>query len=289
MGHHMVSNMVKVRQALDNLTLANDGVDGSKIYIYGEGWHFGEVAKNVLGENATQLNLAGTGIGTLMTGSAMQCVAADRSTPSRNRVSSTDYSMTRVISIKQGTPEEQRTKLLHDADLIRIGLAGNLENYQFVDVSGKNVYGSQIDYNGSPAGYTLDPQENIVYVSAHDNETLFDAIQNKAPADATIADRTRMQNLGLDLVLLAQGVPFFHAGDDMLRSKSLDGNSYNSGDWFNKLDFTYASNNWGVGLPNYSKDRWLYYATLLGNPDSEAIEGKYLECGRSLPRDASNP
>jgi pullulanase/glycogen debranching enzyme len=51
-------------------------------------------------------------------------------------------------------------------------------------------------------------------------------------------------------------VPFFHAGDDLLRSKSLDGNSYNSGDWFNRVDWTYQSNNWGVGLPNFATDQW---------------------------------
>ena len=64
MGHHMVSNMLHVRQALDALTLAKDGVDGKSIYLYGEGWNFGEVANNARGVNATQFNLAGTGIGT---------------------------------------------------------------------------------------------------------------------------------------------------------------------------------------------------------------------------------
>ena len=64
MGHHMMSNMLKVRAALDALTLAQDGVDGKSIYMYGEGWNFGEVADNARGVNATQLNLAGTGIGT---------------------------------------------------------------------------------------------------------------------------------------------------------------------------------------------------------------------------------
>ena len=34
------------------------------IYLYGEGWNFGEVANNARGVNATQLNMAGTGIGT---------------------------------------------------------------------------------------------------------------------------------------------------------------------------------------------------------------------------------
>src|SRR5690606_21869522 len=43
MGHHMLADMIAVREALDSLTLENDGVDGSQIYIYGEGWNFGEV------------------------------------------------------------------------------------------------------------------------------------------------------------------------------------------------------------------------------------------------------
>ena len=63
MGHHMLRNMQAVRAALDALTLEKDGVDGKSIYIYGEGWDFGEVAKNARGVNATQLNIGGTGIG----------------------------------------------------------------------------------------------------------------------------------------------------------------------------------------------------------------------------------
>ena len=54
----------------------------------------------------------------------------------------------------------------------------------------------EIDYNGQPAGYTADPQEVITYVEAHDNETLFDAIQLKAPRRRPMAERVRMQNLG---------------------------------------------------------------------------------------------
>jgi pullulanase len=55
-----------------------------------------------------------------------------------------------------------------------------------------------------------------------------------------------------------QGIPFFHAGDDTLRSKSLDRDSYNSGDWFNRLDFSYETNNFGVGLPPKEKneEKW---------------------------------
>lgn len=38
-------------------------------------------------------------------------------------------------------------------------------------------------------------------------------------------------------VYALQGIPFFHAGEELLRSKSLDCDSYNSGDWFNRCDF----------------------------------------------------
>jgi len=64
MGHHSKGNMLKLREALDSLTLEGDGVDGSEIYVYGEGWNFGEVADNARFEQATQLNMGGTGIGT---------------------------------------------------------------------------------------------------------------------------------------------------------------------------------------------------------------------------------
>ncbi|KAH9326336.1 hypothetical protein KI387_006514, partial [Taxus chinensis] len=63
MGHLMKSTMVSARNALDRLSKQKNGVDGSKIYIYGEGWDFGEVAHNGRGTNASQVNLAGTGIG----------------------------------------------------------------------------------------------------------------------------------------------------------------------------------------------------------------------------------
>jgi pullulanase/glycogen debranching enzyme len=51
----------------------------------------------------------------------------------------------------------------------------------------------------------------------------------------------------MDVVALSQAWPFFMAGDDILRSKSGDRNSYNSGDWFNRIDWTLKSNGWGSG------------------------------------------
>jgi pullulanase/glycogen debranching enzyme len=69
--------------------------------------------------------------------------------------------------------------------------------------------------------------------------------------------------------MYSQGVPFFHAGDDILRSKSFDRNSYNSGDWYNLLDLSYAFNNFGIGLPPAGENErtWELVAPLLANPD----------------------
>jgi pullulanase len=267
MGHHMVSNMRKIRAALDALTVEKDGVDGKKVYLYGEGWNFGEVANGARGANATQTNLAGTGIGTFndRLRDAMRGGRPFSGYREQGFATGLYYSPNET---EQGSREEQRDRLLHYADLIRVGMAGNLKEYRFVDKNGRTVTGAEVDYFGQPAGYALDPQENVQYVEAHDNETLFDVIALKAPAATSIGDRVRMQNLGVSVVALGQGIPFFHAGIDLLRSKSLDRDSFNSGDWFNKLDFTYRSNNWGVGLPPAwaNESNWPVMRALLANP-----------------------
>ncbi len=271
MGHHMLSNMTALRANLDGLTLASAGVDGKQIYVYGEGWDFGEVAKNARGVNATQLNIGGSGIGVFndRLRDAARGGGPFGALPEQGFLTGL---LLQPNQYEKRSDSNQRAKLNEYTDWIRIGLAGNLAEYKLFNSNGYEVPGRLIGYNGSPAGYTLDPQENIVYVSAHDNETLWDVIQAKSPAELALSDRVRMHNLGLDLVLLSQGVPFFHAGDELLRSKSLDRNSYNSGDWFNKLDFTYQSNNWAVGLPlsGDNADKWDIIRPLLADPALKA-------------------
>jgi pullulanase-type alpha-1,6-glucosidase len=267
MGHHMRSNMENVRAALDALTVENSGVDGKSIYVYGEGWDFGEVQGGARGVNATQLNMGGTGIGTF---NDRLRDAVRGGSPFGDRVFQGFISGLSLYSngLTGGTEAEQQARMLLFEDQIRVGLAGNLRDYELINAAGDTVTGADILYNGSPAGYTLDPQEHIVYISAHDNETLWDILAYKQLPDMTNSDMVRIQNLGHSIVLLSQGVPFIHAGDDMLRSKSMDRNSYNSGDWFNRLDFTYQSNNWGVGLPNAgdNQDNWPTIQPLLADP-----------------------
>jgi pullulanase-type alpha-1,6-glucosidase len=267
MGHHMKRNIVKLRATLDALTPANSGIDGKKVYLYGEGWNFGEVADNARGVNATQKNMAGTGIGTFNDRIRDGARGGGPFSGLQEQGFLTGL-YTDPNATDQGTAEAQLNRLLQETDWVRTGLAGGLADYVFKDRFGNDVAAKQIDYNGQPAGYTADPQEIINYIEAHDNETLFDALQLKLPVDTPMADRVRVQNLGMSLLAFGQGVPFYHAGVDLLRSKSLDRNSYNSGDWFNKLDFTYDSNNWGVGLPPAADNRanWPLMKPLLADP-----------------------
>ncbi len=278
MGHHMVTTMQRVRRALDALDPQRHGVDGKRIYVYGEAWDFGEVQGGARGRNASQANIAGTGIGAFndRLRDAARGGGAFSGLQEQGFLSGL---FDEPNGTPQGTPDEQRGRLLRYTDWIRTGIAGNLRDYRFVQADGRLLSGGEIDYGGRPVGYGLDPQENVVYVSAHDNETLFDSIQLKAAASATIADRVRMQKLGLSLVLLAQGVPFLHAGDEILRSKSLDRNSFNSGDWWNAIDWTYETNGWAKGLPpGENKRNWPVMAGLLADLRLRVGRAEILDC-----------
>lgn len=270
MGHHSKQNMLAVRAALDELTLEEDGVDGSAVYLYGEGWNFGEVANNALFEQATQGQLGGTGIGTFN----------DRLRDAVHGGSPVDGSSTFVQGYGtglgtdpngdpiNGTPEQALADLAHQTDLVKLGLAGNLRAYELTDASGATVRGDQLDYRGSPAGYADQPDEVINYVDAHDNETLYDLSVFKLPTDTPMADRVRMNTLSLATVTLSQSPSFWHAGTELLRSKSLDRNSYNSGDWFNRIDWTGQESTFGSGLPPAADNegKWSIMAPLLADP-----------------------
>ena len=89
-------------------------------------------------------------------------------------------------------------------------------------------------------------------------------------------ERIRMQTLALSTTALGQGVSFWHAGGEILRSKSLDRNSYDSGDWFNVLDFSYQTNGFGRGLPPRTDNeaKWPYMRPLLADPALQPSEAE---------------
>ena len=273
MNLHTVDNIKAVKNALEELTVAKDGVDGSEIYLYGEGWDFGSAKDKGL-KYAKQFNMAGTGIGTFNDKIRDAVHGGYNENPLQIRhqgfINGLSYDW-------NGYEYNQRDRgdLRYSMDRIRVGLAGSLQDFQFVDQNGNAITG--IKLNGT--GYTKDPQETVNYASKHDNETLYDLNVFKMPlgergmAITSMEERVRAQNMALDIIGLAQGIPFFHMGSDMLRSKSLDRDSFNSGDWFNRVDFNYQNNNFGVGLPiaEKNKTRWDIIRPLLANNDLEPV------------------
>jgi len=276
MGHQPKALMVELRHRLDALTRRGDGVDGRRVYLYGEGWNFGEVADNGRFVQASQLNMAGTGIGTFSDRlrDAVRGGGPFDADPRIQGFASGLFTDPNE-SPANGTPGEQRTRLLHYQDLIKLGLAANLRDYRFVDSGGRDVTGSQVDYNGQPAGYAAEPSETVTYVDAHDNETLFDALQLKLPRGTTMRDRVRMNTIALATTAFAQSPSFWHAGSDLLRSKSLDRNSYDSGGWFNRIDWSGDESTFGSGLPpaRDNQDKWSYMQPLLADPALEPQPG----------------
>ncbi|WP_373297614.1 pullulanase-type alpha-1,6-glucosidase [Streptomyces lavendofoliae] len=270
MGHHPKANILAVRKALDGLTVAKDGVDGKKIILYGEGWNFGEIADDARFVQATQKNMAGTGIATFSDRArdAVRGGGPFDADPGVQGFASGLFTDPNT-STANGTPAEQKARLLHYQDLIKVGLSGNLASYTFTDTSGRKAKGSEVDYNGAPAGYAAAPGDALAYADAHDNETLYDALAFKLPAATSPDERARMQVLAMATAALSQGPALSQAGSDLLRSKSLDRNSYDSGDWFNVLNWDCrAGNGFGRGLPPAAdnKDKWSFGKPLLASP-----------------------
>ena len=87
------------------------------------------------------------------------------------------------------------------------------------------------------------PREAVNYAEAHDNETMWDKIMMAALASATLAQRVRHADPRSG-ARARQGMPFFHVGGELLRTKSMDTDSY---DWrlFNRVDWTLTTNHWG--------------------------------------------
>jgi pullulanase/glycogen debranching enzyme len=240
---------------------------GRDIYMYGEAWNFGIVANDARFAQARQANMFGTGIGSFndrlrdaVRGGGC-CDGGTSLVARQGFINGAWYDPNAMAN-------QSRDELLQLADLVRVGLAGTLRDYRFTDRTGTLRRSAEIDYFGQPAGYTANPAETINYLEAHDNQTLFDINAYKLPASTSAAERVRVQNLGAAINVLAQGIPFVHAGQEILRSKSLDRDSYNAGDWFNKLDYSYQDNNFGVGLPmaGPNQDNWWLMRPILSNP-----------------------
>lgn len=128
------------------------------------------------------------------------------------------------------------------SDTLRDGLKGSVFNGTDKGyVSGASKLESVIEdcFLGLSGTWCTTPAQSINYASCHDNNTLYDRLQMSCP-DATQEDLIKMNNLSAAIYMTAQGIPFVHAGEEMLRTKvnadgSFNENSYNATDEVNNI------------------------------------------------------
>ncbi|RZA36564.1 MAG: DUF3372 domain-containing protein [Lysobacteraceae bacterium] len=241
------------REAMERLQKRVDKAAGRRVQLIGEGWNFGEVLDGARFVQASQLSLNGSGIGTF-SDRARDAVRGGSAGDSGEAMIRRQGYINGLVYDPNAAPnaqggEHKAVDLLRAADMIRVGLAGSVRPFAFQTFEGQRRTLEDIAYGNQPAGYASQPGEVVNYVENHDNQTLFDINVLKLPVDTSPAERARVQVLGMAINAFSQGVAYYHAGIDTLRSKSLDKNSFNSGDWFNRIDWTYQDNYFGTGLP----------------------------------------
>ncbi|MES2316307.1 MAG: alpha-1,6-glucosidase domain-containing protein [Pseudomonadota bacterium] len=256
------------RAAMEQLQARVNKAAGRHVQLIGEGWNFGEVENGARFVQASQLSLNGSGIGTFSDRARDHVRGGSASDAGDSMIKRQGFINGLVYDPNALAGTRPASDLLATADMVRVGLAGSIRSYQLATHDGQRKRLEAIDYNGQPAGYASEPGEVVNYVENHDNQTLYDMNVFKLPLATSTADRARVQMLGAAINAFSQGVAYFHAGIDTLRSKSLDRNSFNSGDWFNRIDWSYQDNYFGTGLPP-AEDNGKDYAIikpLLANP-----------------------
>lgn len=90
---------------------------------------------------------------------------------------------------------------------------------------------------GIGQGWTVEGAMVVNYMSAHDNNTLWDKLELSNGKDSE-EDRIKMNKLGAAILMISKGTPFWQAGEEMLRTKDGDENSYKSSDAINNIDWS---------------------------------------------------
>jgi len=110
--------------------------------------------------------------------------------------------------------------------------------------------------SGTGVGWSVENGMVINYMSAHDNNTLWDKLLLSNPNNSD-DERNAMNKLGAAILMLSKGTPFWQAGEEMLRTKNGDENSYKSSDEINNIDWSVLKD----GTRQY--ETMLYYKGLI--------------------------
>lgn len=268
MGHQSKAAMLSAREAVR-------AVDPDT-YFYGEGWNFGEVANNSRFIQASQLELGGSEIGTYSDRLRDAVRGGGNNTRDSQGLGNGLLLQPNNLQTHENNLNEYPLRM----DQLRVGLAGNLSNFPLYQENNQQILGKDIPYGQQPTGYALDPADTINYVSKHDNQTLWDNSQYRLPYDVSTDNRVRMHLQSLSFVLYAQGIPFLHMGAEFMRSKSYLRDSYDYGDWFNRVDFSQQNNYYNVGLPPADKDQdnWpLIKKVIKGHQGRDHVNAKQIK------------
>jgi len=197
----------------ETMNQVRDGVDkiDKTFLIIGEGWQMG--TKLAPGQKANQVNA---------------------------------YKMPRIAHFNDGIRDGLKGDVFKP---LENGWASGRSSLKFevmAGITGETESGSNVRGSWGP----MNPEQSVSYVEAHDNLTLFDKLQVSMPT-STPAERKRVFGLASSTAILAQGVPFIHAGQEFMRTKGGDENSYKSPDSVNSLKWDEVTRN--RDMVNYFK------------------------------------
>jgi pullulanase len=189
----------------ETMNQVRDGVDkiDKTFLIIGEGWQMG--TKLAPGQKANQVNA---------------------------------YKMPRIAHFNDGIRDGLKGDVFKS---LENGWASGRSSLKFevmAGITGETESGTNVRGSWGP----MNPEQSVSYVEAHDNLTLFDKLVLSMPT-TTAAERKRVFGLASSTAILAQGVPFIHAGQEFMRTKNGDENSYKSSDAVNSLKWDELTKN----------------------------------------------
>ena len=198
MGLHDLKTMQKVEEAIHNVN--------PEAIIYGEGWTMGSTIDGSAQANQTNIS---------------------KITPSNNAIGAIAVFNDAIRDGLKGSVFSQTSTGY---------ISGNSSN-EIINKVKFGIQGGSIQ-GGSTSGIGWKVNNGMVvnYMSAHDNHTLWDKLLLSNP-DNSEAERVAMNRLGAGILMISKGMPFIHAGEEMLRTKNGDENSYKSSDAINNIDW----------------------------------------------------
>jgi pullulanase len=126
---------------------------------------------------------------------------------------------------------------IRDAMFGQVGTSGSYGWGSTTGVDSNNLYkimngcmGYMYDDRANPVQYT------VAYISCHDNYNVYDHL---ATCGFSASDAVKASTLGHAIVLTSQGISFMQEGEEFLRTKDGNENSYNASYAVNDLDYSY--------------------------------------------------